>query len=405
MRAVVVGGTFLLYGAVFFDRLAPLYLSSTIAQEYGVPRGLEGTLPLAIGVGWAISVLLASRLSGRLTHRHRAILAGVGAAVFGAASLVSGSWLAFVVLRGLGGVLAGSSAQPVTALVFAVSPTRRRGLDMGIVQSSTRVGGSLVSPAVVTAVAATAGWRAGLLTSAVVLLASSIVLAVVLPDDADPSGRSERRAADGLDLFPGGRRNIVISTIGSVALVAWLVIVSQSGVPLLRDWLQLSTAGAGRVLSAFGAGAAVAALTIPLSSDRFGRARSLVLAALTGVLAGAGIASLSASGTGTVLVAVVLVSLAGVAMGGLPLVISLIPAEAVRRGDVGRALSAPIVAAELVGGALLPLGAFALASVVGLPTVLGAAAGLLLVLAVAGWWLHPPPDVEIAAQTSTGRPT
>lgn len=169
--------------------------------------------------------------------------------------------------------------------------------------------------------------------------------------------------------------------------------------------MQVGTSGAGRILSAFGVGAAVAALTIPLSSDRFGKGRALLLASVTGVVVGGTIAVLTAWGIGTVLVAVVLVTLAGVAMGGLPLVISLIPAEAVRRGDVGRALSAPIVAAEIVGGALLPLGAFALASVVGLPTVIGGAAGLLGVLAAASRFLRPPQAAGTGVHSSTGRPT
>lgn len=408
VRAAVVGGSFVLYGAVFFDRLAPLYLSRTIANEFGVPQSLEGTLPLAIGFGWAISVFIANVLSGRLSNRRRIIFAAVGAAALDAASAVTGSWLWFVLLRGLAGILAGSSAQPVTAIVFAVSPSGRRGLDMGVVQSSTRVGGSLAAPAAVTAVAAVSGWRPALLLSAGVLFASALMIAWLLPADARPAASTSRRPRDDYQLHEGGRRNIAISTLGSIVLVAWLMIVSQGGVPLLVDWLGLGTARAGQVLAAFGVGAAVAAFVVPLSSDRLGRSRSLMLAAACGVGAGGAIAVLGRLGLGSIVLAVVLVTLAGVAMGGLPLVISLVPAEAVARGDVGRALTAPIVGAELVGGALLPLGAFALASVVGLPVVIGVAAGLLLLLGVSSAWLRPPVDAAIgkgAAQTSTGNPT
>lgn len=45
----------------------------------------------------------------------------------------------------------------------------------------------------------------------------------------------------------------------------------------------------------------------------------------------------------------------------------------------------------------------ALASVVGLPAVLGIAAGMLLALAVTSLWLYPPRDA--AAQIPTGNPT
>jgi hypothetical protein len=55
--------------------------------------------------------------------------------------------------------------------------------------------------------------------------------------------------------------------------------------------------------------------------------------------------------------------LSGVALGALPLVISIIPAEAVASGDVGRSLLWPIATGEVIGAAALP--AVAAAAAVG----------------------------------------
>lgn len=83
--------------------------------------------------------------------------------------------------------------------------------------------------------------------------------------------------------------------------------------------------------------------------------------------------------------------LSGVAMGGLPLAISIIPAEAIASGDVGRTLTAPIIGAEFLGGAVLPALALEAVGRVGSAAVLGAAAVLLLFAAPSSLALRPLP--------------
>ena len=105
--------------------------------------------------------------------------------------------------------------------------------------------------------------------------------------------------------------------------------------------------------------------------------------------------AIAANGSaGGLLTAAVLITFSGVAMGGLPLVISIIPAEAVASGDVGRALAAPIIGAEILGGALLPAVALASAGWVGAPAILGVAAGLLLLVAASSFALRTPPHTH-----------
>ena len=60
-----IAGTFLAYGALFFDRLAPLYLVALIADDLPVSRAGQGALALTIGLGWAGSMILARWASGR----------------------------------------------------------------------------------------------------------------------------------------------------------------------------------------------------------------------------------------------------------------------------------------------------------------------------------------------------
>jgi predicted MFS family arabinose efflux permease len=113
---------FVCYGAIFFDRLAPLYLIGFVTDDLPVRPAGVGSLALAIGVGWAVSMLPARWASGRWNDRRRVLVAAAGVTVCGAASLLAPSWWMFCLLRGLGGVAAGTSAPAVTGLAFAASP-------------------------------------------------------------------------------------------------------------------------------------------------------------------------------------------------------------------------------------------------------------------------------------------
>jgi MFS family permease len=383
-------GTFIAFGSLFFDRLAPLYLIVSVGADLPIPAGAEGTLALFVGLGWAASMGVARLTTGRWSDRTRVLVAAGCAAAFGAASAFTHSWVVFILLRGLGSVAAGSAAPPITGLSFAAAPPQRRGLDLGIVQSSSRVFGSFVSPVVVTGIAVVAGWRLALLVSAGLVLLGAAALAVLVPSAPTPRPRAVAGTQAPLVLRPGGRRDIVVCTGVGVVLLGWLFTMSQSGVPLLQGWLGLGTAEAGRVLGLFGVGAAVAALAIPTLSDAVGRRVALAGATLVGGLGGLGLAVAAMTGAAlSAQLAGVLLFVGGLAMGGLPLVLSIIPAEAVARGDVGRGVLVPVVGAEVVGGGVLPGLAGLAAQPLGLPAVMAMAAALLLAATLLGAALRP----------------
>lgn len=380
-----IGGLFVAYGAVFFDRLAPLYLVALIAADLGVPSAAEGTLALLIGLGWALAMPLSRLASGRWSDRRRIVVAAAGAAAFGVASALAPGWLALIALRGLGGVCAGTAAPAVTSLAFAATPAQRRGLDVGLVQSSTRLLGSLASPAVVTAVALAWDWRAALVTSAATLVVGAATLMVVVRPQPPPAPRRDASASAKLAFHPGGRRNVALSAVACILLLFWITSYSQSAVPVVQQWLAVSADVAGRIVGGFGLGAGAAAVAVPIASDRVGRRAALATATLIGGLGGLGLAGAAVAGWAVPpAAATALVVLGGVGMGGLPLVISIVPAESVASGDVGRALLVPIASAEVVGSAALPAAAAAVAARIGPAPVLAVSAlAVLAVVAVA----------------------
>ena len=388
-----VGGTFFVYGAIFFDRLAPLYLVGIIALELGLPSAYEGTLALLIGLGWAAAMPIVRATAGRFGDRDRIVVAAIVAGLFSLGSALAGGWVLFVLLRGLGGIAAASGAPAATALVFAAAPARRRGLDLGIVQSSTRIVGSLIAPVVVTTVTVTMGWRAAMVVSGLLVIVAGLVMAGLVPGDAPAKGA--RAPSAPFELHPGGRRNVVLCILSCVLLLAWLTVWSQSAVPVVGSWLRVDADAAGRLVGLFGAGAGAAALLLPIASDRIGRRAALGVGSVLGGLGGLAVGVFAAMEfVPPRPVIVVALLLAGVAMGGLPLVISIIPAEAVASGDVGRALLGPIAGGEVFGAAMLPALAAMAAVPLGLPVVVGASAAGVIGLALLSALMRPLSPVE-----------
>ncbi len=397
-EAAAVAGAFLTYGSVFFDRLAPLYLVALIARDLGVPSAAEGTLALLIGLGWATAMPIVRATTGRFDDRSRITVAVVVSALFSLGSAAAPGWAWFVALRGLGGIFAGSGSPAFTSLMYSIAPARRRGLDLGIVQSSTRVIGSMAAPVVVTTVAVTHGWRQAMVVSALVLLASLTLFLVTVPSGRRRPGSEATK--EPFAWHPGGRRNMLLCALGCVILLSWLMIWSQSSVAMVEGWLDVGPDEAGRRVGLFGIGSAAGAMLLPIASDRIGRRAAMALGALVGGGGAIGVgllAGLEVVPPAWVVAGVVL--LAGSAMGILPLTISIVPAEAVASGDRARALVIPISAGEIFGAALLPVLAAVLAAPLGYAAVVGLAGAGVLGLVVIALLLRPAHD---QAQVSGG---
>lgn len=399
-----VAGSFLTYGSLFFDRLAPLYLVALIAIDLGVPSAAEGTLALFIGLGWAAAMPVVRATTGRFDDKTRIAVAAVASATFSLLSATATGWLWFIALRGLGGIAAGSGSPAFTSLMFTVAPARRRGLEMGVVQASTRIIGSLVAPIVVTAVTVVYGWRQAMTVSALLLMASVVVFLLAVPGGHRRPG--SKSPMEGFAWREGGRRHMVLCAVGCIMLLAWLNIWSQSSVSLVGSWLDLSADEAGRRVGLFGVGSGIGALLLPIASDRIGRRPAIAIGAVLG--GGAGIATgafaaLEIIPPGWIIVSVIL--LCGVAMGVLPLTISIVPAEAVASGDRARALLIPIAAGEILGAALLPVLAGAMAAPFGHAVVVGLSGAAVFGLVIVSVLLRPlGPATSPAARSDSEVP-
>lgn len=381
LRTVAAG--FLLYGALFTDRLAPLFLAERLGRAFGVDVSALGLLPLAISAGWLLG-LGAGRLVGRhISLPQRLVVGTCVTTVAGVASVFAPNFVVFLLLRTLGGIGANITSPAIIALVVRASPPHRRGIALGAVMSSTRITGSFAAPIVLTILVARYGWRLaiGVATSTLLLALAAVI--VLVPRHVDAKQGSAR------SLPPiyrdEGPKILAVASVLAVLTFLWLTLISQGGVPMLENWLGVDVTTAGRLLGWFGVGSTAAAIGVPLWSDRT-RAGAVAGSSIVAALAGGylGVAALSGFHPPMAMVGLAF-AFAGVGLGGLPLAISVLPADAVRSGDVDRAIEFPIISAELIGGAILPAVAFAVIADVGIaPVLLTVSAGFLALALLGG---------------------
>lgn len=378
-------------GSAFFVRQAPLFSIEDIRGYFGQGEAADALLSAAIGIGWAGGLAVAHVTSGRWPNRWR-VIAGLTVAGGGTLFVLVGlQWWVVVVGHGLACLGAGSTTPAVLSAAYGAVPHARRGLAAGTVLSGSRIGGSIIAPLVVIPLTASHGWRLpiviGLLAIVTVALLAPRAIASHSPLDAPPSRQ--------LVYHPGGRRNLTISAFNCSVLLLWVTAVAQFGGPMLEEWLGSGAGVRGAILGSFGVGASVAAFAVPMWSDRIGRRLGQIATLAVGAAAGLGLSLLAAGESGSVALVLALLLLGGTSMGGLPMALALIPADAIAVGDRGRAMIVPTVTAELLGGGLGPAGLAVLDAEAGPVAPIAVSAGLLVVGIAVSLLLVPMPSPTV----------
>src|SRR5690349_1519619 len=160
---------FVVFGLVFFDRMAITVLFPSIATELGLANRHLGILSAVLALTWALAGFLVPIACDVRGERKVMLLAAVVAfsAFSGLSGLASG-FGSLLVLRALMGIAEGPVLPLSQALMAAASGSSRRGLNMGLLQGSAAgLFGSVLAPPIVVAVAEASNWRTALYLSAI----------------------------------------------------------------------------------------------------------------------------------------------------------------------------------------------------------------------------------------------
>jgi predicted MFS family arabinose efflux permease len=285
----------------------------------------------------------------------------------------------------------------MTAMLESASDPKTRGRDIGIVVSAGALVGMAVAPVLTTQIAARFGWRSAFFVAGMpgIFLGYLILKFVKEPEQSSELVHHPKPSLKDYSSLLR-YRNMLLCCLAAAGFMTWLFVMHVFAPLYLTEVTQHSATMAGLVLGASGLGNFLWGWILPWISDQTGRKPALFAIALV-----------SACVPLTYLVPFLvahpwLLALAGfLATGGqaiAALALVLIPAETVPSSLTATAIALTTLVGEIVGGAIAPALAGAVADRYGLASPLWIASAGSLTIMVVSWFL-----IE-TAPSKTGRP-
>jgi MFS family permease len=367
---------FLTTGCVFIDRFAPLYLSPLFAKDLHMTQAEVGAVIGFLSVGWGISGWVFGSLSDKYGRRLVIIPAVVLFSLFSVLTGLVQSFVQMTVARLLVGGAAGAALTPTYAIVSEEASQERRGLNLGVMQSSVSLIGLALTPVVITLLGSALGWRWGFALSA---LPGLVMAAILWRYMREPSTSQTAPPQDRVSVFAVFRyRNIRLSIISGF-LFGTMTACAYGFLPLYLTGpaYHLSLPTTGAILGAAGLAGFIANVAVPFLSDRVGRKPALLVCSLCM----AGMSWVATVGLPLALMVTIFILL-HLGAAGIALVIGVIPTETVPKTVAATAVALPGFALEIVGSFVMPIAAGRIADALhnpAVPLIIGGAAAFIVV--------------------------
>ncbi|MBB5958171.1 MFS family permease [Saccharothrix tamanrassetensis] len=378
------------FGLVGLDRwiIAPLF--PAMADELGLDYQDLGGIVGALGVAWGVSSLLMGRLSDRIGRR-KVLVPGI--LLFSLCTAFTGlasGLFSLIAIRLVIGLTEGAYSPAAFAATAEASHPKRRGLNMGIQQSTFALFGVGLGPILATQllqVLPSWHWVFALLIVPGVLLAVLLARVIREPDVLVAPAPVAAERPKWSHLFR--HRNIPLAIVALCGTMTCIFVLSAMVPSYLTDFLHLSTVQMGMIASGIGFGAFFGQLVIPGASDRIGR-RPAVLVAL--VLCAALLAVFAAQGPVMPVLFLLLFFVAFGANGCLALIVGALTVESVPPALTATAIGTVMGIGEIFGGGVAPVVAGYLSKHYGIQYSLYLAlGGLLLAVVTAVFFVETAP--------------
>jgi MFS family permease len=149
------------FGFVLFDRMALNFLVPFFDKELGLNNTQIGLLASLLALAWAIAGYAIGTLSDKTGKRKKYLIISV--AIFSVCSFISGLAASFAFLL-VARIIMGFAEGPVLPLAHSImvstSTEKRRGFNMGFMQSfGSNLLGTMLAPVILVALATNYGWR------------------------------------------------------------------------------------------------------------------------------------------------------------------------------------------------------------------------------------------------------
>jgi len=350
------------FGLVFFDRMALSLLFPFVAGELSLDNQHLGWLAAALALAWAVSGVLVGMFADRHGHRRLIlVLCILGFSMFSGLSGIVAGFIGLLLFRIGMGLTEGGVLPIAQSLMVQASSPARRGVNMGILQSSSAgLLGAIIAPPLIVMLASAYGWRmAFALTCIPGVLAAWLVWRTVREQVPLEQGALAAPASNApvVDAEPPMRllallreRNVVLCVLVSCCFIAWFINIISFAPTFLVSERGFTPATMGMLMSCLGAAWVGWGALVPAISDRIGRRWALVL--FSSIAACCPLVFLFAP-SAPVMGALLVLSFTG--LGCFPLFMATIPAESVPPRAMATALGLVMGVGEVVGGFAVPV--------------------------------------------------
>jgi predicted MFS family arabinose efflux permease len=274
------------FGLVSIDRFMIMPLFPVMMKDLGLDYQDLGLITGILAVTWGCSSLFMGKLSDRLGHRAVIIPAVILFSLLAGCSGLATGLVSLMLIRAVIGAAEGAYTPASIVATLEASRPSRHGLNLGIQQAAMPLFGLALAPLLATQLLHLFDWH---WVFAMVMLPGLIVgyLLYKVLRNTDAATAAEHTSTHDAgrhhwrDAFKS--RNVPLNILGMMCWLTVLVVLGAFLPNYLLDYLGLSLAQMGYVLSAIGFGGAVGTIVLPSLSDRIGRKPVMVLSVLCGV--------------------------------------------------------------------------------------------------------------------------
>lgn len=384
----------LVFGALFFDRLALNYLVPYVAEDLSLNNTQIGLLAAGLSLAWAFSSYFSTAWSEAKNRNKMTFILSI--VIFSLCSFGSGFAIGFGTLllaRIVMGLAEGPAIPLAQLFVERESSPNRLGINVGILQAvGGALFGSILAPVILIQVAENMSWRTAFYIAGIPgLILALVAFFYIKSSTAESKGASDKEKLNVKELLK--YHNIKWGLVVACCVFGWWF----STIPFITKYFTniqgMSAGEMQKTMGLLGVAMLFFSLFFPGISDKIGRKRALLIAILLGICYPFAIYFLQ--GTGTHLPAMLLTY--GM-VGTLPLVAAVIPSEAVPNHLKGVAIGFVTAVAEVVGGVMVPAISGVLSDLVDESAFLWVSSALAVIAFLATFKLKSNPELEFKNQ-------
>lgn len=347
----VVGLMALIFGCIFFDRLALNFLIPFVKKDLDLNNTQIGLLAGGLALAWAISSYFTTAFAENKNKKRLVFFIGI--VVFSLASFGSGLAMSFGVLllaRVIMGIAEGPIVPMAQSFVEKESSPNRLGLNSGILQAvGSALFGSIIAPVLLVEIAQNMGWRQAFYIAGVPGLLFGLIFYFTIRKSTTEAVKGEKIEEKGDFKELLGYKNIPIAMGIACCIFGWWF----GTLPFISDYF-VNTVGMsedtmGKTMGILGISSLFSSILVPGLSDKFGRKPVLFVVIAIGAFYPMVVQYFS--GTGYYLP---LLFITYFMMGTIPLAAAVLPLEAVPGHLKSKAMGLIAGVGEIFGGVLVP---------------------------------------------------